>query len=63
MFEIIDFALQLFQIINIKLYIFIRPIKNTPKKQNNKTFFANKDQNIFQLRSQILNSGINLRQV
>ena len=27
------------------------------------TFFANKDQNIFQLRSQILNSGINLRQV
>ncbi|MGB0405490.1 MAG: hypothetical protein ACPGDB_04825, partial [Fusobacterium sp.] len=26
------------------------------------TFFANKDQNIFQLRSQILNSGINLRQ-
>ena len=27
------------------------------------TFFAKKDQNIFQLRSQILNSGINLRQV
>ena len=27
------------------------------------TFFANKDQNIFQLRSQILNSGIDLRQV
>ena len=26
------------------------------------TFFANRDQNIFQLRSQILNSGINLRQ-
>ncbi|OUX36086.1 MAG: imidazole glycerol phosphate synthase subunit HisF [Candidatus Pelagibacter sp. TMED273] len=27
------------------------------------TFFANRDQNVFQLRSQILNSGINLRQV
>lgn len=27
------------------------------------TFFASKDQNIFQLRSQILNSGIDLRQV
>jgi cyclase len=27
------------------------------------TFFANKDQNIFQLRSQILNSGVDLRQV
>ena len=26
------------------------------------TFFANRDQNIFQLRSQLLNSGINLRQ-
>ena len=27
------------------------------------SFFAKKDQNIFQLRSQILNSGINLRQI
>lgn len=68
----IDIAKKLSEIIKIPLIFaggcglashFVEAFKKTNIDAiSAATFFANKDQNIFQLRSQILNSGINLRQ-
>ena len=68
----IDIAKKLSGFLNIPLIFaggcglashFVEGFKNTNIDAiSAATFFANRDQNIFQLRSQILNSGINLRQ-
>ena len=68
----IEIAKRLAEILNIPLIFaggcglashFVDGFKNTKIDAiSAATFFANRDQNIFQLRSQILNSGINLRQ-